>query len=180
MNQTQVAKVVHQATGALDETTGGAAQTKWEELSDHDRSEKTGEVAQHVSGARRNVDPELVAKNLPEQSRLKYFLTQGIVHAFDRHEKALAGGNSLEHTASEQAQLQQTTSADTVNARNAAARAAAPPSGDSASVKDAMAKAEQAMAQANAPTHPETDQPDDHPATDEQKHDEQSHQAASH
>jgi hypothetical protein len=163
MNNSQVAKVVLAAQNALGETTNAAPQANWENLSDHDRNEKNSEIAAHLSGQRKGVDIDEVAKHVSPAERLKTYLTHGIVGAFHRHERALAGGNTLEHSASEDAQLRQTTSADTVNAQNALNRANAPepPPADAKNIHEAMARADKSIADANkhepAPSQPSED-----------------------
>lgn len=153
MNNTQIAKVVHEAHRALGETTGEAPQEKWEDLTEHQKIVQTGDVNAHTTGIRRGVDTDQVVKQLPHKDRLKAFLTHGIVNAFHRHEKLLAGGNALDtHTASEEAQLHQTTSIDTVRANNTLARAnaTAQPSNGPTTIDEAMAKADKSAAEANA------------------------------
>lgn len=144
MNNAQVAKVVHAAIGALGETHGGAQSQKWEELNDQARSEKTTEVSGHVSGQRRQVDIEAEIATLPEQERLPAYIRSGIVSAFSRYEDSVSKGNSLASTGSEEAQLEQTKSVDTVNAQNARQR----------EIDSAMANADAHAAQQNAEQKP--------------------------
>jgi hypothetical protein len=89
MNNIQVAKVVYAAQSALDETHGSANQPRWEELTDQQRAELTGDVTSHVSTAEKGIDADAVARNVPGTDKLKYYVTAGIVNGFRQYEAAL-------------------------------------------------------------------------------------------
>lgn len=144
MNNAQVAKVVHAAISALDETHGGAQAQKWEELNDQARTDRQNEISGNISSQRKQVDVDAEIAALPESDRLPAYIRDGIVNAFYRYEKSVAGGNVLASTGSEEAQLHQTTSADTVKAQNARQR----------EINSAMANAEAQAAQQNAEQQP--------------------------
>ena len=144
MNNAQVAKVVHAAIGALDETHGGAQAQRWEELNDQARTDKQNEISGNISGQRKQVDVDAEIKNLPERDRLPAYIRAGIVDAFSRYEQSVAGGNSLASTSSEEEQLHQTTSVDAVNAQNARQR----------EINSAMENADAQAAQQNAEQQP--------------------------
>jgi hypothetical protein len=89
MNNLQVAKVVYAAQGALDETHGGAASPKWEELTEQQRAELAHDVGTHRSGVSKGVDPGSVAQNIGGKDKLKYLLNNAIVTAFSTYDDAL-------------------------------------------------------------------------------------------
>jgi len=85
MNHLQIAKVVHAAVAALDETLGSAPQEKWEGLTDQEREDKVHALRTDVA---RPSDP---GWPLHENDRLKIHVAQGINQAFERHEESLKG-----------------------------------------------------------------------------------------
>lgn len=153
MNNTQVAKVAHEATRALAETTGESAEPKWEELSDQQRTDKVHNIGSHVDRAGKGIDTDTVAKPLSETERLKFYIHSAISEAFSRHEKSVTGGNSLEHNRGETGQP----SIDEINRQNALKREAAANERDAGpqTVEEAQAKAEQDIAASNEENKPE-------------------------
>lgn len=157
MNNTQVAKVVHEALRALGETTGGGGEPKWEELSDQQRTDKVHEIGSHADRAGKGIDASVVAKPLPEQERLKFLVASGISSAFSSYEDSVTGGNALEHNRGESGQP----SIDTINAQNALKREAAANERDGGpqTVEEAQAKAERDIAASNEEKKASEDEP---------------------
>lgn len=159
MNNMQVAKVVHEATRALAETLGGTDK-KWEELTDQQRTDKTGAIGDHSTRIRKGIAVGDTIREQTEAEKLKTRLAAAITQAFSDHESDLAGGNVL-HGDSESAQLFTTTSKDEVDRANALKRQNAgiegrpdgstpPPEPEPQNAEEANAQADAAIAQHNA------------------------------
>jgi hypothetical protein len=94
MNNLQIAKVVYEATSALDTSAGVTAESKrWEELTDEQRGQAATEVDGLVSNYYHGAAPTASSDGISgDDKQLKDSLKQGIVAAFAKREQDLAQG----------------------------------------------------------------------------------------
>jgi hypothetical protein len=95
MNQAQVTKVVHAAHRAVDETLGLPSGKSYEQLSDADRSALDKDTGDLKTAASRSTNIDDVVSELPNDKKLKAYISHGIVQAFQKYDDAIANGNDL-------------------------------------------------------------------------------------
>jgi hypothetical protein len=94
MNNLQIAKVVHEATGALDTSAGTNAEHKtWEQLSEDERGQAATEVGNAVQNYYQGAAPTASSDGIStDDPQLKEAIRRGIVEAFCKREQELAQG----------------------------------------------------------------------------------------
>jgi hypothetical protein len=94
MNNLQIAKVVHEAIGALDVSAGTKAEHKpWEQLTEEERSQAASNVGNAAHNYYQGAAPSATSDGIStDDPQLKDGITRGIVEAFCKREQELAQG----------------------------------------------------------------------------------------
>jgi hypothetical protein len=104
MNNLQIARVIHDAVGALDVSAGTKAESKpWEQLTEDERGQAATEAGNLVNSYYQGSAPAASSDGIStDDVQLKEALKRGVVEAFCKREQELAQGANKQEEQSRQ------------------------------------------------------------------------------